>query len=88
MSHGLEQLFIYLFGLCISFSVRDLSRSFAHFSLWLFFVVALGFDLRASGLLGRSSYCLSHSASPLLPTLKLDYFHIVELTIFEYLSLI
>jgi hypothetical protein len=30
----------------------------------LLFFVTLGFELRASSLLGRCSYCLSHSASP------------------------
>jgi hypothetical protein len=31
--------------------------------LFFFFLVALGFELRASHLLGRLSYCLSHSIS-------------------------
>jgi hypothetical protein len=33
-------------------------------ALFFFFLVALGFGLRASCLLGRLSYHLSHSASP------------------------
>jgi hypothetical protein len=32
----------------------------------LFFLVALGFELRASHLLSRYSYCLNHSISPFL----------------------
>jgi hypothetical protein len=39
----------------------DLMGNFI-FNLILFFLVVLGFELRASFLLGRLSYSLSHSA--------------------------
>jgi hypothetical protein len=46
---------------CATFLEGNLDMSFMN----LFFV-ALGFELSASHLLGRPSYCLSHSASPVL----------------------
>jgi hypothetical protein len=40
---------------------------------------ALGFELRASHLLGRSSYCLSHTANPNWINLKITLIHFIEL---------
>jgi hypothetical protein len=51
-------------------SVQEIYTKIKNCSSRLFFLAVLGLELRTSGLLGRQSYCLSHST---IPSRKKDF---------------